>query len=75
MSDMKIYRIKTEEFVYVKAVLFETNPFSLGMIPTIDITEAAWYEEDKAKRYCEDLNNNELYQDNDIKFVLEEVVR
>ena len=37
---MKIYRIKTEDFIYVKAIVFETNPFSIEMIPTIDITEA-----------------------------------
>lgn len=72
---MKIYRIKTEDFIYVKAIVFETNPFSIEMIPTIDITEAGWYEEDKAKKYCEDLNNNKLYKENDIKFILEEVVR
>lgn len=70
---MKIYRIKTEEFIYVKAIVFETNPFSIGMIPTIDITEAGWWEEDKAQKYCDDLNNNELYKEANIKFELEEV--
>ena len=70
---MKVCRIKTEDFIYVKAIVFETNPFSIEMIPTIDITEAGLYEEDKAKVYCDNLNNNKLYKDNDIKFILEEL--
>ena len=37
---MKIYRIKIDDFMYVKAILFETSPFLVGMIPTIDIAEA-----------------------------------
>ena len=72
---MKIYRIKIDDFIYVKAIVFETSPFSVGMIPTIDIAEAGWYEEDKAKKYCKDLNKNMLYKANNIKFSLEEVVR
>ena len=35
----------------------------------------SWYEEDKAKKYCKELNKNMLYKANNIKFSLEEVVR
>lgn len=69
---MKVYRIKIDDLFYVKAIAFGGEPF-LNIIPTWDITEAAWYEEDKAKKYCEDLNKQEEMKEADIKFTLEEV--
>ena len=69
---MKIYRIKIDDFMYVKAIVFETSPFSIGMIPTIDIVEAGWYEEDKAKKEIERIdklraNHYKHYTDKDWK--------
>lgn len=64
--------IKIDDVFYVKAIVFGTNPF-LQIIPTWQITEAAWYEEDKAKKYCEDLNNQKEMIEAGLKFSLEEV--
>lgn len=69
---MKKYMIKIDDVFYVKAIVFGTNPF-LQIIPTWQITEAAWYEEDKAKKYCEDLNNQKEMIEAGLKFSLEEV--
>ncbi len=66
---MKIYRIKIDDLFYVKAVAFSTE--GIQVIPTWEITEAGWYEEDKAKKYCEELNKKIDMSDNDIKFELE----
>ena len=66
---MKIYRIKIDDLFYVKGVVFDSE--GIQVIPTWKITEAGWYEEDKAKKYCEELNKKVDMSDNDIKFELE----
>ena len=69
---MKIYRLKLEKVgLYVRGVVFDTSnqDLKLKVIPTPIVEEAAWYEEDKAKKYLEELNK----ECNDICFVLEEV--
>lgn len=68
---MKLYRIKVEGIIYVSAVVFDED--GLHMIPNWDITSAAIYEEDKAKKYCEMLNERREYKEADIKFELEMV--
>ena len=70
---MKLYRIKVEECIYVSAVVFDND--GLHMIPNWNITTAAIYEEDKAKKYCEMLNERKEYKEADIKFELEEVYK
>lgn len=69
---MKIYRIKIDGLFYVKGIAFgvENEPL-LQIIPTWEIEEAAWYEEDKAVKYCEGLNNQKDFKDMGIKFELE----
>jgi len=70
-----IYRIKVDgEELYVKAVTFGGQPF-LQFIPTFDVLDSAWYEEEKAKKYCEELNKTEEYKKIGFKFTLEEVKR
>lgn len=66
---MKIYRIKIDDMFYVKAVAFDNE--GIQVIPTWEISKAAWYEEDKAKKYCEDLNKNIDMKNSGIKFELE----
>lgn len=70
---MKKYMIKIDDMFYVKAIVFGTNPF-LQIIPTWQITEAAWYEEDKAKKYCQELNKQKEMIEAGVKFSLEEVL-
>ena len=66
---MKIYRIKIDDLFYVRGVVFDSE--GIQVIPTWEITEAGWYEEDKAKKYCEELNKKVEMSNNDIKFELE----
>lgn len=66
---MKIYRIKIDNLFYVKGVVFDTE--GIQVIPTWEITEAGWYEEDKAKKYCEELNKKVEMDKAGIKFELE----
>lgn len=69
---MKIYRIKIDDVLYVKAVLFSED--GLEVIPTWGINEAGWYDETKAQSYCDGLNENKQYKEAGIKFSLEEVI-
>jgi len=66
---MKVYRIKIDDLFYVKAVAFSTE--GIQVIPTWEISEAGWYEEDKAKKYCEELNKKVDMDKAEIKFDLE----
>ena len=66
---MKIYRIKIDDLFYVKGVVFDSE--GIQVIPTWEIKEAGWYEEDKAKKYCEELNKKMEFQEVEIKFDLE----
>lgn len=66
---MKIYRIKIDGLFYVKGVVFDSE--GIQVIPTWEITEAGWYEEDKAKKYCEELNKKVNMNKAEIKFELE----
>ena len=66
---MKIYKIKIDDIFYVKAVAFDSE--GIQVIPTWEESEAAWYEEDKAKKYCEELNKKIEMQKEEIKFSLE----
>lgn len=68
----KTYRIKIDDMFYIKAIVFGTEPL-LQFIPTFDISEAAIYEEDKAKKYCEELNSQKEMREVDITFTLDEV--
>ena len=68
---MKIFIIRLNEELYVNAVLFSTK--GLEIIPTFDKEDAAWYEEDKAKGYCEMLNNQDSMKEANFKFTIEEV--
>lgn len=71
---MKIYRIKAKDgSFYVKGILFDTTSedLKLQIIPAFTIDDAAWYEEDKAIKYCESLNE----QNEGITFIMEEVIR
>lgn len=68
---MKAYKIKLMGAdLYIKAIYFDTTDgeVKLGIIPSFD-DEVAIYEEDKAKKYCEELNK----QNKEIQFILEEV--
>lgn len=68
---MEIYRLKLiEEELYVKGVIF--NPLEkvkIEIIPTIEINESAWWEEDKAKIICDMLNETKIYG----HFIIEKV--
>ena len=66
---MKVYRIKIDgaDNGYVKGVLFSIEE-GFQVIATNSQEEAGWYEKDKAKIYCENLNNK--YKN--AKFELEE---
>ena len=70
---MKIYKIKIDNEFYVKGVLFDTanGELKLKPIATIFEDEAGWFEEDKAIKYCEELNKE--FNSEGIKFDLEEV--
>lgn len=81
---MEIFRIRVkrkqmkdvEEFlerIYVRAIVFETEPFSLEFMPTYSEDEAGIYEEDKAKKYCDGLNENKRYSEIGFEFELESV--
>ena len=71
----KFYRIKVGSYHYVAYVAFNNTEEGLILepYPTLNIDDAAIYEEDKAKRYCEELNNTERYKKAKIIFYLEEV--
>ena len=43
----KLYRIRIDNFGYVKAIVFDIEP-TLRVMPTMEIEEAGIYEEDKA---------------------------
>ena len=66
---MKIYRIKIDDLFYVKGIIFDSE--GIQIIPTWKIEEAGWYEEEKAKKYCEELNKKKDTQEANIKFSLE----
>lgn len=69
---MKLYKIKLMEAdLYIKGIMFDTSSgeVRLGIIPAFDNNEVAIYEEDKAKKYCEELNK----QHEEVQFILEEV--
>ena len=71
----KIYRIKIDNLFYVKAIMFgasEDEDF-IQFIPTIDITEAGWYPEDKAEFYCKELNENKKSKEVGLTFQLERI--
>lgn len=70
---MKIYRIKIDDLFYVKAVVFDTSQGELKfqVIPTWDVLEAAWYDEEKAKKYIEELNKEYVEGDIKLNFTLE----
>jgi len=72
---LKIYRIKIDDVFYVKAVVFDTSQGELKfqVIPTWDVLEAAWYDEEKAKKYIEELNKEYKEDDVEIKFTLDYV--
>lgn len=74
---MKIYKIKLDDVFYVKAIVFGSSKDEelFQMIATPFEIEAGWYEEDKAKIYCEELNKNKEYKEVGLKFSLEEVVK
>lgn len=57
--------------LYIKGIYFDTTDgkVRLGIIPAFDYNEIAIYEEDKAKKYCEELNK----QNEEVQFILEEV--
>lgn len=70
---MKVYRIKYDDFMYVKGIMFGTGddePF-IQVLPTFVKEDAGWFEKDKAEFYCNELNK-ELGDDNTL-FTLEEV--
>ena len=53
---MKIYRIKLKDYDgYVKAIEIGGEPFFNPLV-TFEKTNAAWYDEDKAIKYVELLN-------------------
>ena len=69
---MKLYKIKLMGAdLYIKGIMFDTSKeeVKLQIIPAFTDEEIAWYEEDKAKRYCEELNK----QNEEVQFILEEV--
>ena len=66
---MKIYRIRVGNYMYVKFVTVGGEPFVQCVI-TGNKKSAAWYEEDKAKFYCDELNKASKHED---LFKLEEV--
>jgi hypothetical protein len=66
---MKVYRIKIDDLFYVKGIVFDSE--GIQVIPTWEITKAGWYEEDKAKKYCEELNKKLDFHEAGIKFDLE----
>lgn len=69
---MKLYKIKLMGAdLYIRAVYFDTSggEVKLGIIPAFEDEEAAIYEEDKAKKYCEVLNE----QNKEANFIMEEV--
>lgn len=69
---MKLYKIKLMGAdLYIKGIMFDTSSgeVRLGIIPAFDDNEIAIYEEDKAKKYCEELNK----QHEEVQFILEEV--
>lgn len=67
---MKVYRIKIDgaDNGYVKGVLFSIEE-GFQVIATNNQEEAGWYEEDKAKVYCKELNKQAI----EVEFKLEEV--
>lgn len=71
---MKLYKIKLMGTdMYLKAVIFDTANDELKLVPVLAFfeEEEAIFEEDKAKKYCEELNK----QEQEVQFVLEEVER
>lgn len=69
---MNVYKIKLMGAdLYIKGIYFDTTDgeVRLGIIPAFDDNEVAIYEEDKAKKYCEELNK----QNEEVQFILEEV--
>lgn len=69
---MKLYKIKLMGAdLYVKGVVFDTSngDVQLHIIPAFEDGDIALFEEDKAKKYCEELNK----QHKEISFILEEV--
>ncbi len=53
---MKIYRIKLKDYAgYVRGVAIGGEP-PINPMVTFEVENAAWYEEDKAKKYIELLN-------------------
>lgn len=70
---MKLYRIKIDNQFYIKAIIFGKNPL-FQFIPCWELTEAAIYEEDKAKKYCKELNSQKEMKEAELVFSLEEVI-
>ena len=68
---MKIYAIKIkDELLWVKAVLIDNK---ITAIMSENLIDRAWYPEDKAKFYLEELNKTYKEIDSKIRFELEEV--
>ena len=69
---MDLYKIKLMGFdLYIKAVVFDTSNEELKLKPIFAFMneKPGIYEEDKAKKYCEQLNK----QENEVQYILEKV--
>ena len=71
---MKIYRIKIGNYLYVQSILISAEEPHVSCVITPDKEEAGIYEEDKAKIYCEELNNDEI-KNSGLEIILEEVIK
>lgn len=72
MNKTEVYRINFLFDGYVKAVLLDADG-KFGVIPTFNKSEAGIYEEDKAKIYVKELNEQSEKQGIPDMFRLERV--
>lgn len=69
---MKKYRIKLDNtLLYIKCVFISPEGFEMGLAFGDD--EIGIFEEDKAKTYCKELNDNKKYKEVNMYFSLEPV--
>ena len=71
---MKVYRIKYDDFMYVKGIMFGTGddePF-IQVLPTFVKEDAGWFEKDKAEFYRDELNKE--LGNKGVLFTLEEII-
>ena len=71
---MKIYRIKIGHYLYVQSILISAEQPHISCVITPDKEEAGIFEEDKAKIYCKELNNDEI-KNSGLEITLEEVIK